>query len=146
LQGARTANKQDIPALLGLCKRFFSVSGYAENMTFHEKSMRRTLEALVQNHIVMVHGSPPVGVLAAVVGPMFFNAKELSVAELFWWVDPEHRGVGTELLSALEAEAQKRGAKRVSMLCLEKLEPEKIGQMYQRRGYSLVEHNYMKEL
>ena len=66
--------------------------------------------------------------------------------ECFWFVKPEARGRGFELLLAYEEEARKRGAVRCSMIHLLSLQPEKLGELYERRGYRAVETSYFKEL
>lgn len=127
-------------------KRFFDASGYAERMEFHFGTAKRMFQILIKDHVLLVHGDPPIGMAGAMISPAFFNEKELYACELFWWVNPEARGVGKELLDALEVAVKERGATHLAMLCLENMEPEKVGQMYARRGYKLVEHSYMKEL
>ncbi len=74
------------------------------------------------------------------------NSADLVANECFWFVLPEARGRGFELLLAYEEEARKRGAVRCSMIHLLSLQPEKLGELYQRRGYTPVETSYFKEL
>jgi GNAT superfamily N-acetyltransferase len=142
----RPATERDIPALLRLCRQFFHVSGYEKRMSFDEETMRQTLRGLMENHVLLVVGTPAIGMLGAVVIPAFFNANELMAVETFWWVDPGHRGIGHQLLAAFEDEARSRGVRHVFMLALEELQPEKVGDTYLKNGYRLVEHSYVKEL
>lgn len=81
---------------------------------------------------------------AVVVGDI--NDGKLVANECFWFVKPEARGRGFELLIAYEEEARRRGAERCSMIHLLNLQPEKLGQLYERRGYRAVETSYFKEL
>lgn len=74
------------------------------------------------------------------------NDGDLVANECFWFVTPEARGRGFELLLAYEEEARKRGAKRCSMIHLLSLQPEKLGELYERRGYRAIETSYFKEL
>lgn len=142
----RPATEKDIPILLDMGKRFFDASGYGDRMEFHFGSCKRFFQLLIQSHVLLVYGEKPVGMVGAMVHPAFFNSKELYACELFWWVNPDARGVGGELLDALEKAVKDKGASHLSMLSLERLDPEKVGEMYKHRGYSPVEHSYMKEL
>ncbi len=74
------------------------------------------------------------------------NDGELVAAEAFWFVDEAHRGRGLELLVAYEKEAKARGAVRCSMIHLLSLQPERLGELYKRRGYQPVETSYFKNL
>jgi GNAT superfamily N-acetyltransferase len=78
--------------------------------------------------------------------PHYFNASHITGQELFWWIDPDHRGRGSELLNALEAWVKDQGAHSFVMITLEALEPERVGLIYRRRGYRPVEHSYLKEM
>jgi len=130
--------------LLDMCKRFYDATGY--KMPFHFGSMKRTIKLLTESHVFLVYGDKPIGMAAAMVAPAFFNANVIQAVELFWWVNPDARGVGGALLEGLEQAVKDKGASHLSMLCLESMEPQKVGEMYKRRGYSPVEHSYMKEL
>lgn len=74
------------------------------------------------------------------------NDGTLVANECFWFVIPESRGRGFELLIAYEEEARRRGAKRCSMIHLANLQPEKLAHIYEKRGYREVETSYSKEL
>lgn len=74
------------------------------------------------------------------------NDGELVGTEAFWWVSPEARGNGLRLLNRFESWATERGAKRLIMVHLSGLMPEKIGTLYERRGYSPVEVHYVKSV
>ncbi len=86
-----------------------------------------------------------VGVFGAIVAENL-NDASVEANECFWFVAPEHRGRGLELLNAYEAAAQARGAKRCSMIHLLSLQPERLRDLYIRRGYAPVETSYFKEL
>jgi GNAT superfamily N-acetyltransferase len=74
------------------------------------------------------------------------NTGELIAAETFYYALPEARGRAIGLFKAFEEEAKRRGAKRVWMIHLEHLNGERMAKWYQRKGYSLKERLYMKEL
>lgn len=75
-----------------------------------------------------------------------FNDGAIVASECFWFVSAKARGRGFELLIAYEEEARKRGAVRCSMIHLLSLQPNRLGELYERRGYKPIETAYMKEL
>jgi GNAT superfamily N-acetyltransferase len=87
-----------------------------------------------------------VGIAGALVYPFYFNAGHKTAQELFWWVDTEHRGVGATLFIAMRDEVRKRGAKSLSMIALEAIEPERVGAFYMRHGFRPSERSYIGRL
>jgi GNAT superfamily N-acetyltransferase len=85
------------------------------------------------------------GAFGAVVAEDLNDGKPVA-NECFWFVKPEARGRGLELLSSYEQEAINRGAVRCSMIHLLSLQPERLAYLYERRGYQPVETSYFKEL
>jgi len=74
------------------------------------------------------------------------NDGELQAMEGFWWVHPEHRGVGLKLLRRFEDWALSMGAKRVLMGSLKVFEADRMKQMYEKMGYSEIETFWVKGL
>lgn len=86
-----------------------------------------------------------VGAFGAIVAEDLNDAK-LVANECFWFVSPEARGRGFELLISYEEEARKRGAVRCSMIHLLSLQADRLAELYIRRGYKPIETSYFKEL
>lgn len=85
-----------------------------------------------------------VGMTAAVFFQLYMNKSTVMSQELFWWVHPDHRGgAGREMLDRLEYESAQR-ADCLVMISLHNVQPERVGKLYERRGYKPVEHHYMK--
>lgn len=87
------------------------------------------------------------GALAWMLHPGIFSPA-LCATELFWFVRDEFRGrisVGMGLLAFFENEARRRGAKRLAMIHMMNLQPEKLSKLYERRGYTLIEKHYERE-
>ena len=74
------------------------------------------------------------------------NDGKLVANETFWFVLPEFRGRGFELLLKYEEAARALGCDRCSMIHLESLQPEKLGSIYLKRGYKKIETSYFKPL
>lgn len=104
---------------------------------------------LIENGLGFIIGLFRDGALTGAFGGIVtedLNDGALVANECFWFVKPEARGRGFELLLAYEEEARKRGAARCSMIHLINLQPEKLAEIYKRRGYRAVETSYFKEL
>lgn len=87
-----------------------------------------------------------VGALGAAVLPDP-NDGVLVGSEMFWWVAPKARGHGLSLLNAFEEWAVfEMGARRLGMVHLLSLAPERMGKLYERRGYKATELHYVKEV
>lgn len=146
----RLATVSDIPELLRMGAAFHSVTGVADIIPLDEQSLANTMTSLIETElgviIVLDSGDGLKGATAALLHPHYFNANHRTGMELFWWVDPEHRGLGGKLFDALEAWVRANGADSFSMLALEALEPEKVGLIYRRRGYRPLEHSYIKRI
>lgn len=103
---------------------------------------------LLDNPDVICIMEPGKGILLAIVYPCYWNPSYLMAQEMGWWVEPEYRNtrLAIRLLKQFEAEAKARGAKKISMIALEAVEPEKVHRIYLKNNYKLVERNYMKGL
>ncbi len=66
----------------------------------------------------------------------------LSATEAFWYTRKEHRGQGLRLLTAYEAWAKERGCKKVRMVHLSDLMPDRLRRFYEKRGYREIETTY----
>ena len=74
------------------------------------------------------------------------NTGDLVASEFFWYVLPDHRGRGILLLREFEKWAKNIGAKRVIMVHLTKCMPERVGEIYKKMGYEMLETHYVKEI
>ena len=85
------------------------------------------------------------GALGAVKFPDPFNGDTIAV-ENYWFVIPEFRGRGALLLKEFERWSRAEGCKRISMVHLQKLQPEELKEFYTRLGYEHIESAYVKSL
>lgn len=83
------------------------------------------------------------GILLAFISPSVLGPFR-QAQEIAWYVDPDHRGNGLELLDAYEAWAIESGAKLISVASLGKFpDAERI---YARRGYSRLETHWCRAI
>jgi GNAT superfamily N-acetyltransferase len=86
-----------------------------------------------------------IGAIGGILYPDLFDG-ELMATEIFWYVDPARRGKGLRLLKGFEQWAKDHDAKRVVMVHLSYLAPEKLEKFYTRQGYTPLETHYIKEV
>lgn len=147
----RAATHNDIGVIADMGARFFEEAGWSDVMTWDDASFRATLDHMIASEdgilLVAMISDQIVGMAAGLVHPAYFNLNHKTGQELFWWVEPAHRGAaGMVLLDALEDQAMMRGCVSWSMIALDKVRWEAVGRLYKRRGYRASEHSYIKAL
>jgi ribosomal protein S18 acetylase RimI-like enzyme len=141
----RKSTLADLPALVGMGQRFHEASGYGDIAEFDALSFATTLQnAPDAVYLVVEKEGSLVGMAGALVYPFYFNLKHRTAQEIFWWVDPEHRGVGSELFDALLAEVKAMGAQSLSMIALENATW--VGGFYEKRGFRPSERSFIRSL
>jgi GNAT superfamily N-acetyltransferase len=144
----RPATLEDMPRLVEMGERFFKTAGWEDIAEWDDASITRTLTHLIEQDVgaifVLDDGAQLVGMAGGMLNPFYFNLHHLTGQELFWWVEPEHRGQGSLLFDALEGWARDAGAQSFSMIALDNIRPELMGRIYRMRGYRAAEHSYIK--
>jgi len=115
---------------------------------FSEKSFRSHWRVLISADLGEVWAEFENGKIVGAIGMAFLEDTFTNVPtafEQFWWVHPDHRNsrLGLELWHKFEERARERGAKRLVMVHLASLN---LQGMFERRGYSLIEQTFAKEL
>lgn len=138
---------QDLPAYAQLGPLFYKEGGLPGE--FKQGVFVTKWTTLIENGLGFILGleenGEALGALGAVVFPDI-NNDDLTVSEAFWFVHPDKRGAGVRLLQAFEDKARKLSAKKLIMCHLLALHPEKLSELYQRRGFTPVEVHYLKTL
>jgi len=146
----RDATHADIAAIVKHGKTFFDAAGWGDVAEYSEEDCGRSIAHLIDNDagIVIVYevDSEIVGMAGGIIAPLYFSLSHLSGQELFWWIKEGCRGAGLLLLQGLESAAREKGCKTWSMIALDRIAPERTGQLYRRRGYRASEHSYIKVL
>lgn len=148
----RHAEPEDLGALIDMGREFFEYSGNAEFTTFDEPSLTATLIAVISgvsngSLLVAETSGKVVGMAACVVFPFYANMNTLIGQEIFFWVNPEHRGaVGDALLDELEAAAMRKGAKVFINANLAGPRDKAFARYYRRRGYRPAENTHIRVL
>jgi GNAT superfamily N-acetyltransferase len=141
----RDATVADIPRLLVMGRRFRAETVYATRLPDNPDQMRALGERLITTPegllLVADQGWDLVGMIGVFLFVHHFSGL-LTAGEVFFWVEPEHRGYGVRLLRRAEQWAAAHGATTMQMIAPT---PE-VGQLYDRLGYHALEVAYEKEL
>lgn len=131
-----------------LLEKFFNATEYGNITEFDYESTLDTLLQLMQSGVVKVatQDSEVVGIAGGIIYPWYFNKQDITAQEVFWWVEPDHRGngLGKELFKAFEDAIKQKGAKSLTMVALDSNKD--IGKVYKKEGYSPSEHSYIRRL
>lgn len=105
--------------------------------------MRELGEALLKSDGLLVseRGTELTGMLGFILHNHFISG-EIFAGEVFWWVEPEHRGDGVRLLREAERRAKAGGARHLQMIA----PSAKVAEFYGRTGYDFVESTFQKAL
>lgn len=129
-------------------RRFFETAGWPDVAEWDEASVEKTLRFLMEQPtgclFVAEKDGQLVGMTGGMLTPFYFNLGHLTGQELFWWVEPEHRGVGSGLFDALEAWAEAAGAQTFTMIAVDRLKPDVMARIYRARGYQPAEHSFIR--
>lgn len=142
-----TAQQIDLPELEEMGRAFFKEAGFSHR--FEPEVFRSNWKKLIESgagHMLGKFVGPTlVAVLGFVVAPDLNDGRP-SAYETFWFSHPQHRGEGFGLLRAYEQRAVQLGVARISMVHLQNLTPERLGEIYEKRGFRKAEVHYFKEV
>ena len=141
----RDATAQDIPACLEMGAKFHALAGMP--VPFDPPTFVELLGTIIRARTVLVltnNANEPVGMIGMIVLPAYYNANVLNALEVFWWIEPEYRGRGGKMIDALEKRAKQMNVPTLQLSCLETMK--EVGILYERKGYKLMDHNYVKVL
>ena len=145
----RKAELKDVPAVVRLVKEFFEESLSEYGLLLESKTIFETLENYAKNYIGIVaeENGEIVGVVGGLVSSSIFDKGQLVGQETIWYVDKRFRGgvIGLKLIKAFEEECKIRGAKLIAMVNMGNLYTDVLDKIYKRRGYKLMERQYIRE-
>lgn len=140
----KIATTEDVAEILDMSKQFMSTTGYTKYSD--EQTIANLIETIVtgpQDEMIILL-IPGVGFLAGQSSPFAFG-PHLLASEIAWWINEDQRktGAGAELIEAFEYWA--KNVARCSIISLTSLD-DSVGKFYEKKGYTLHERAYMKEL
>jgi GNAT superfamily N-acetyltransferase len=124
-------------------QRFRQETEYSQHVGENPEQMAMLGAKLIEGNGLLIseRNGVVVGMIGYIVFPHFISG-EIVAGEVFWWVEPEHRGEGPKLLREAEKRVAAAGAKRMQMIAPN----ERVGKLYERFGYSFVESTYQRTL
>ena len=140
----KIATTEDVAEILDMSKQFMSTTGYTKYSD--EQTIANLIETIVtgrQDEMIILI-IPGVGFLAGQSSPFAFG-PHLLASDIAWWINEDQRktGAGAELIEAFEYWA--KNVARCSIISLTSLD-DSVGKFYEKKGYTLHERAYMKEL
>lgn len=141
----RQAGTTDVPKLVEMGVKFLSSPPYSELITPDPDAMVVTATRLIEGGGVVLVATVDDEVVGMLGLALFAHPISglLTVAEVFWWVDPTKRGrAGLKLLREGEEWARNRGASTLHMIA----PTEGVERLYTLKGYRKTEVSYQKEL
>jgi GNAT superfamily N-acetyltransferase len=137
---------RDIDVLVEMGREFHASSEYAQVFKFNEDALRATMMSLIVSDFGDILVSTVDGTITGMIGLVVFAhplCGDLTATELFWWVDPHHRGPsGVRLLRQAENWARERGATKLTMIAPNP----RVELLYRKLGYGKVETSYALDL
>lgn len=141
----RPATLADLPRMVTMGLHFLRSSAYRHVMAERPDQMASLGQCLVTSptSIILVaeQDREAVGMLGLVAYPHFISG-ELTVGEVFWWMEHKARGTGLRLLRAGEAWARAQGAVTLQMIAPD----DRVGAVYRRLGYAPIEQTFLRRL
>lgn len=140
----RLATANDLPRMVEMGLRFLEESPYKKYFARNPGKMLELGERLLASAggiLVAQKDQEIVAMLGFIVHEHFISGERVA-GEVFWWVEPEHRGAGLRLLREAEKEAKARGAVNLQMIAPD----ERVGKLYGLLGYEFLESTHQKSL
>ena len=146
----RAAQEDDFAEMALKGREFWEQTDYHPDVPYSEESILRWLPLMVEQGLLFLaeEGTEIVGFIGGLAAPIYANDKYKSGAELFWYLDSANRkgGAAMELIRAIENSARESGCTYWSMIVLESMQPERVGEIYKKNGYKLFERSFTKRL
>jgi|TARA_R110000803_G_scaffold14164_2_gene39476 GNAT superfamily N-acetyltransferase len=137
----RPMTAQDIPVLIGMGAAMHMESRYAK-LDFDPEKLRGLGETILGDPdswlaLVAERDSEIIGFCIGYVAPHFFG-NDLTSGDLAIYVSPDHRGgmTGARLVKAYDAWCSEQGVSEPLLGVSAGITPDRIGQLYERLGYT----------
>lgn len=143
----REAGTDDLPCVVAMFGQFVATSQYRQYVgndpSFAATMMETLIESPERALFVVDSEVGVIGMLGVMVFIQPFSGESVA-SELFWWLDPAHRGHGGWLLKRAEKWARDHGATRLSMMA--PVDKPRVAETYLALGYSEIERVFQKDL
>jgi GNAT superfamily N-acetyltransferase len=143
----REANQSDRSRVVEMALAFLAGTPYGTLMPSTPDLLERFVDVVFELGAILVaecRDGDLVGMIALAVVPNLITGEPY-VEELAWWVEPAYRTgtIGPRLLTAGEQWVRSRNLSLLKMVAPAQT---RVGQFYERMGYTAVESTYCKRL
>jgi len=140
----RKATMEDYDTCYHLAELF---AGSTKATGIDYEVFKKTWKGLVDTGVIfrLEKDNEIAGDLEAITYQCVFD-RMFKGGEVFWFVHPDKRGGGIQLLEAFEKWAEEQGCKRREVCYLTDSMPEVVKKVFENRGYVESEVHYMKEI
>ncbi len=143
----RLATSADVPRLQAMFAEFVASTQYAKyvgnDAAYASAMMDRMIHSEGCDIFVVSEDDDVIGMLGLMVFQQPFSGETVA-SELFWWLDPKHRGHGGWLLKRGEKWAREKGALRMTMMA--PIDKPRVAETYERLGYTAIETVFSRNL
>lgn len=139
----REATEADVSRLVEMGQRFRNETVYQSRVPENTDQMEALTRQLIASDAGLLLVADREGALVGMLGALLFPhhiSGRLTGGELFFWVEPEHRGHGVRLVKQAERWARARGAVAMQLIA----PTADVEVLYQRLGYTRLEVAYEK--
>lgn len=140
----RTATLDDVQQIVAMGQRFRR-NIYADLMRENPTQMAALGTRLIEGANSCVFVDDRDGALVGMLGMFLFDhpfSGDRIAGEVFWWMEPEHRGAGLRLFVRAQRWAKERGAQFFQLVA----PSPQVAQMYRRLNFTEVETAFQRAL
>lgn len=141
----RAATLSDIGQLVALGCQFMVESGYSRHLAVNpvaQGEIAKMLIAAPHGRVLVDERQGRVVGMIGVVATHHPHSGDKVMSELFWYVQPGHRGAGVKLLLKAEQWGQENGIQKSLVVAPN----DEVCALYERLGYEKLETQFIKSL
>lgn len=141
----RRTKQEDLPSILELIKEFHLESLDEYGIFCNENVLNKIMPGMVDTSMVLEVEGEIRGVIAGfLTNSIQDDAKVFQ--EVVWYTSKKYRRYGLKLLEKMEKFVKKIGCKHMIMVTLNKGMYKKMDTFYERKGFTYLGSNYIKQL
>lgn len=146
----RLATRADFPRIAEMGEPFWAQCAVSKWIPYDRESIIHWCRVMHSDGVLLVVeiDGRVEGATGCVIAPALGNIAYTIGAEMFWWIEPDHRGggIGKKLMRALEESAMGKGCAVFSMMAMEGIDTEAVQALYLKEGYQPTERAFTKGL
>jgi len=150
----RHAEETDFENISNSVFKAFTESPYKDQYTFNQQRVVSVLKHMhslgKQGAILLIAEDKEKNIVGLFLAMLSFTSAGLEpmASEILWWVSPDYRKTRLSItfIEAFEFWASKLGVTKLVLGSMENNHVNAIDKFYRKRGYTLTERTYFKEL